>query len=213
MNTYPISTHNKQQEMQHINKILKNNYPQNIQKYNNKKHTHIPQKTKWATFTYIGKETRTITKLFKKSNIHIAFKTNNSLQKQLQYKKPLENKYNKSGIYQLNCQNCQMKYIGQTGRNFKTRYTEHIKAIQNNQEQKSKFAQHILETQHTYSTIEHTMDILHFQNKGMIMNTLERYHIYQLTKKGTQLNDTYTETYNPIFNILNKHYTHSNTPT
>jgi hypothetical protein len=39
------------------------------------------------------------------------------------------------------------------------------------------------------------------------MNTLERYHIYRITKDGRQMNDTYSETYNPIFNIINNYYT------
>jgi hypothetical protein len=33
------------------------------------------QKQKWAKFTYIGKETRIITRLFKNTNIRIAYKT------------------------------------------------------------------------------------------------------------------------------------------
>jgi len=35
---------------------------------------------KWATFTYIGKETTYITKLFKHTNIKIAYVTNNSIE-------------------------------------------------------------------------------------------------------------------------------------
>jgi hypothetical protein len=34
-----------------------------------------PQQQKWATFTYIGKETRNITKLFKDTKLKIAFRT------------------------------------------------------------------------------------------------------------------------------------------
>ena len=35
---------------------------------------------KWATFTYIGKETTYITKLFKHKNLKITYKTNNSIE-------------------------------------------------------------------------------------------------------------------------------------
>jgi hypothetical protein len=38
-------------------------------------------KNKWVTFTYVDKETRYITKLFKDHNVHIALRTNNSLEK------------------------------------------------------------------------------------------------------------------------------------
>jgi hypothetical protein len=43
-------------------------------------HTHPPTH-KWATFTYIGKETTFITNLFKKANIKISFRTNTTIQK------------------------------------------------------------------------------------------------------------------------------------
>jgi hypothetical protein len=36
--------------------------------------------TKWATFTYIGKETRKITKIFQNTTIKIAYRTKNNIQ-------------------------------------------------------------------------------------------------------------------------------------
>jgi hypothetical protein len=153
VNTYPILSNNKNQELQHIQTILKNNnYPshtyQNIKtKPNTSKTPNIIQKQKWATFTYIGKETRTITKLVKNTNIIIAYKTKNTIQNHLLPKIPNIDKYNKSGIYKMKCNICQLSYIGQTGRNFKTRYKEHIRSIRTNNPN-TKYAQHILDTQH-----------------------------------------------------------------
>jgi len=40
---------------------------------------------KWATFTYVGKETTYITNLFKKTDMKIAFRTNNTIQKLLMH--------------------------------------------------------------------------------------------------------------------------------
>jgi hypothetical protein len=60
----------------------------------------------------------------------------------------------------MKCKDCQLKYVGQTGRNFRTRYKEHTQAIRTNKPN-SKYAQQILDTQHSYGTIEDTMDILH----------------------------------------------------
>jgi len=48
-----------------------------------RRQNHNVQKQKWAKFTYIGKETRFITKLFKDTNIRIAFTTNNTIGKHL----------------------------------------------------------------------------------------------------------------------------------
>jgi hypothetical protein len=70
--------------------------------------------------------------------------------------------------------------------------------------QNSKFAQHISETGHTYNTMDQTMEVLRIEKKGPKLNTLERLYIYDLTKKGLQMNDTFTDTYKPIFDILIK---------
>jgi hypothetical protein len=84
------------------------------------------QKQKWVTFTYIGKETRTITRLFKNTNIRIAYKTKNTIQNHLQPRKHDTNKYNNSGIYQVKCNSCQLRYIGQTDRNIKSTYRQYV---------------------------------------------------------------------------------------
>jgi hypothetical protein len=123
------------------------------------------------------------------------------------YLKPIEHikdTFNKIGIYQLKCNNCPMKYVGQTGRNFRTRFKEH-KPI-------SKFAQHVLDTQHTYDTIEKTMDILHIERKGPQLNTSERFYKHSLSAQKFQMNDTYIDIHNPIFNIIIKHIPHNNKP-
>jgi hypothetical protein len=61
------------------------------------------------------------------------------------------------GRSQLTCNTCQHVYVGQTGRNSKQRYQEHIRYIRNNDPQ-SAFAQHILNNQHEYGTIKEIME-------------------------------------------------------
>jgi hypothetical protein len=68
----------------------------------------------------------------------------------------------------------------------------------------SKFAQHILETGHDYDTIDQSMKILHTEKKGSKLNTLQRFHIYDLAKRGLQMNDIFTDIHNPIFDTLIK---------
>jgi ribosomal protein S25 len=210
MNTYPISEDNQHQELQHIKSILQNNnYPPqtylNARTKKNKSATpNATQKKKWATFTYTGKETRAITRLFKNTDIQIAYRTKNTIQNHLKPKNHTTDIYNRSGIYELKCEGCQLKYIGQTGRNFKTRYREHIHAIRTNKPN-SRYAQHILDTEHTYGTMQDTMEVLHVERKGPLLNTLERFHIYSLWKDNMQINDMFTGTHNPIFNIIKDH--------
>jgi hypothetical protein len=57
-----------------------------------------------------------------------------------------------------------------------------------------------------YGTMENTMDILHIERKGPMINTWERYHIYNLYKENLHINDTYTDTHNSIFNVIRDHY-------
>jgi hypothetical protein len=156
-------------------------------------------KQKWSTFTYTGKETRTITRLLKNINLRIAYKTRNTVQNHLRPRDNTTDIYSKSGIYQMKCNSCQRKYVGQTGRNFRTRCREHTQAIRSNKPI-STYAQH------AYST----MDILHIERKCPMMNTWERYHIYNLYKDNLHISDKYTDTHNPIFNVIKDHYENSN---
>jgi filamentous hemagglutinin family protein len=49
------------------------------------------------------------------------------------------------------------------------------------------------------------MEIIKVTNKGPIMDTTEKYHIYVANQNGIQLNGTHTHNRNPIFNTLCKH--------
>jgi hypothetical protein len=69
-----------------------------------------------------------------------------------------------------------MKYIAQKGRSFKTRFQEHLRDFKYNN-QKSKFAQHLLDKQHSMDRMENTMDIIHITSKAKMMDTIEKYYI------------------------------------
>ena len=90
-----------------------------------------------------------------------------------------------------------MKYIGQTGRLFHTSFSEHFRDCKyaNN---KSKFAQHLLENSHSIGPIDIIMKVLHPTKKGKLMDTIERYHIYKETCKNNQINDKNTIKHNII---------------
>ena len=67
-----------------------------------KKQKPNPQKRKWAKFTYIGKEMRFITKLFKNTDVKVTFTTDNTIERRLATKHGTDHsKYDKGGIYQL----------------------------------------------------------------------------------------------------------------
>ena len=154
-----------------------------------------------AKFTYIGRETRFITKAFKNTKVRIAFTTDNTTKNLLTTRATQHrNKYDKSGVYQLECPSCNKKYIGQTGRPFKTRYQEHYRDYKHGS-MKSKFAQHLLENQHHIDSIDNIVDILHINNKEK-MDTIEKFYIYRETKLNSQINDKLTVKAKVIFETL-----------
>jgi hypothetical protein len=67
----------------------------------------------------------------------------------------------------MRCMDCQLKYIGQTGRTFKTRYKEHIQAIRNNNSN-SGYSNHMLNTGHAYGSMANTMKVLKTKKKENI---------------------------------------------
>jgi hypothetical protein len=157
---------------------------------------------KWAKFTYVGKETRAITKVFKGTYVKIAYSTNNSLKKLLDTRcKEEGNKFDQNGVYQLTCPTCSKKYVGQTERPFKTRFKEHYSDFKN-AHSKSKFAQHVIEEGHSFGPMHEIMEPLRIANKGRMLDTLERFYIYKETKLNNQINDRLTVQYNPIFETI-----------
>lgn len=114
----------------------------------------------------------------------------------------------KSGIYKIKCNDCNQVYIGQTGRNFKCRFKEHIQALRTNNQtsMKSTFAEHLLKENHTYSDMKSNMEILSFETKGDRMNIKEEFYIYLNSKKYQQnlLNTMITQRKNPIFEKILK---------
>ena len=119
MNRYHLSRASKDKERKIIKHILQvNKYDTSI--------IDIPPKTqnsktrsgiKWAQFTYAGKETKFITKLLKNSSVNVSYTTRNTIARLLsQRSTPKQNKFDCSGVYQLTFPDCNMKYVGQTGR-------------------------------------------------------------------------------------------------
>src|SRR5436190_17639885 len=133
-----------------------------------------------------------VKKELKKENVVLASKTSNRLGKFIDVSKnknKSENVYKGTGVYKLKCSTCNDFYIGQTGRSFKKRFSEHLPkttAIQ-----KSKFADHLINTKHKIDDIDSNMEILHKCRKSRKMTTLEQMEIYQSFKKSPQnvLND------------------------
>ena len=67
---------------------------------------------------------------------------------------------------------------------------------------KSKFAQHLLENNHSIGPIDSIMEVLHYTRKGKLMDTFERFHIYKETRENIQINDKNTSKPKVIFDVM-----------
>jgi hypothetical protein len=210
INSYRLNDYNKQTEQQVIEQIVvSNGYDTSIVKHFNKpgqKGNNNNNKEFWAKFTYFEKETRAITKLFKKTQLRIAFKVNSTINKRLAPKPRNTNpqqQFERSGAYCLTCPDCHMKYVGQTSRSLHKRYKEHLQDFKYNI-RKSSFATHLLDNNHSTGPIYEIMDIVYTAGKGKFMDTVERFHIYSETRKNNQINRN-TVKPNAIFDVINSH--------
>jgi hypothetical protein len=95
--------------------------------------------------------------------------------------------------------------MGQTGRNFKTRYEEHTNDIRLNKD-KSKYAVYILQENHEYGPIDKTMEILKVANKGKYLDIWERFYIYKTSRFKHVLNEQHIGETNVPFNLLINYY-------
>jgi hypothetical protein len=66
----------------------------------------------------------------------------------------------------------------------------------------SGYSNHMLNTGHTYGSTADTMKVLKTEKKGKHLKALEKYHIYKTSKDELQMSDTYIDTHNPIFEVI-----------
>jgi hypothetical protein len=130
--------------------------------------------------------------------LKVSFKIGNTIDELLAQNKNInQNEFNKCGVYQLTCHDCNRKYTGQTGRPLYVRFQEHFGDFKHGNG-KSKFAQHLTD-KHSIAPMEDIMEILHINKKGSIKDTLERLHMYNVTRLDNQITHKCTPKYNAIF--------------
>jgi hypothetical protein len=148
---------------------------------------------------------RKITNLFRHTNIKISYKCGNTVA-QLTKPAPDHNTlpHNKSGIYSLTCKTCNLSYVGQTSRNLKTRFQEHIRYIKTNNPQ-SAYAQHILHNHHEYGTLAQTMPLLKPIQKESMLLPFEQFYIQSLHQTGKLIHEQCPNDPNPPFQLAFGH--------
>jgi hypothetical protein len=211
----PLHKNNLENEWQTILHIAKNNHFPTVLIHNLRhrlaqKRTQSPSPTqltnprkneKWATFTFMSPNTRKVTNLFKQAGVKIAFRGTNTLARLVKTTNTTRTPpHNKPGIYQLKCNTYNLSYIGQTSRDLKTRYNEHIRYIKKNNPQ-SAYAQHILNNRHEFGTIQNTMTLLKPLHSQHLLTTHEQLYIHYFHKNGKLISEQSPGNPNPLFDL------------
>ena len=216
MLSIPLTKENYEKELKTIKYLAtQNGYNQNIidsmlrnikkQKESKRNNHEIKPTEKYISLPFNTSFNKAIRRTFYKTKYQIGYKTqNNAFNLINKMSAPKENidLYEKSGLYKIECTDCEKFYIGQTGRTFRSRFKEHVQAIKSNNRtsQKSNFAEHILSTGHNYKNINANMKILQIMNKGNEMDSKEDYLIYIGHKeKENYIINNHITTKNPIY--------------
>lgn len=196
----PLTEDRFKNELNYIKKVAEfngfsTNLIDNIFRKAKKKHekklktTLQPQhedKKRWISTTYSAISTK-IQKSFKKhTDYNVSFKTINNLKNNLQNHKDKISEENMSGIYQISCNDCNKKYVGQTKRNIQKRFKEHVSHVKHNRPEKSAVAQHSITTGHLFSS--KNLKILKQVKNPKFLNAWESYLINK-TKEEHSLNE------------------------
>ena len=91
-----------------------------------------------------------IARISRKFNVKLVNTKGKSLQKLVKPKSTtnLNNEKESGVVYKVSCENCDKKYIGETGRRLETRIKEHKKGAEGEKENVSGLSQHIKQTKH-----------------------------------------------------------------
>lgn len=187
----PMSKNNLDKELDIIRQIGNNNgYP--LHEINSiiKKHTSQQNNIKlnkkdrkFVSLSYFNEFSNKIGNVFRKFGLEPGFGTKHSIGANLNKRKKelVEDKYNISGIYSIECSDCDVIYIGKSARNFKTRFNEHLR------DPKSHIFQHLKSMKHRINSIEENMKIKHVCRDDKKLNILEKVEIRRAVLNGAPL--------------------------
>jgi len=119
-------------------------------------------------------------------NLRSAYYSLNTLRTNLSKLKDSVPMNEKSGVYNLLCSTCLAVYIGQTGRQLKSRIDDHEKAFQNKTPERSNFAKHLLSQNHTFDRTS-GVNLLHTVEKSKQITAFE---YIEIVKAVSQPNRT-----------------------
>ncbi|KAL1448349.1 hypothetical protein WDU94_015561 [Cyamophila willieti] len=188
----PLSLDNYLKELGKIHTIAKNNgySPNEINNLLAKKikkqkreriYAKVPKEVsdRWRKLRYVNRECIEIGNEFRKVGITPAFYNDRTIGRYLINNKPKIDNGLKSGIYKIECNDCDSAYVGMTQRALKTRVSEHMKLPE------SHVNQHMRDQNHTFSMDNVTL--LHRGSKKWKLSSLEMLYIKDEVQNNTNL--------------------------
>jgi hypothetical protein len=162
----PISESNRRKELAYILKMAEiNGYKEEMIRKMSRKHRMRKERKKITTLKPIKKEgkrnmirhvsfpyhkhlTEKLGRKLKTCGLNVVYHSRGNLRSLIGKVKRNRPKMEKSGIYNINCGNCEGRYVGQTKRRVDTRFKEHVRALRLKQIGKSAIADHCLSKNH-----------------------------------------------------------------
>ncbi|KAJ8961586.1 hypothetical protein NQ317_013064 [Molorchus minor] len=103
---------------------------------------------KFVSIPYAPQFTRGLSRIFKNIGLTVIHPSGNKLQQLLGNPKDTIGVNGRSGIYEISCKDCTLKYVGQTRRSILTRFKEHMAHLKYGRTDKSSVAQHAFDNNH-----------------------------------------------------------------
>jgi hypothetical protein len=103
-------------------------------------------------------------------------------------------------IYDHSGRNCPLRYLGQRGRSFQTRYKEYITAIKHNKIHSSEH-----KTYQKGTLLQNTKAVIQMTSESRYMDSIETFHIYCEKQQNKLMNKVLFDLKNHIFDTIYKH--------
>ena len=139
---------------------------------------------KRASMCYVPVITNKISKKFREHNVDLVFSNQNKLKNLLGSTKDKVDKFKKSGIYAIKCEDCDGVYYGQTKRTFEKRFKEHNLYIKQNKPQCSAIAEHAIKHKHSNLNLNNLSVKKHISDE----RKLDAYESYYIQKDNNAIN-------------------------
>ena len=163
------------------NKIIEQQKAMHEKRKNNQ---IVPEtsKRKFIPITYFNHTSNDIGRIFEKWGYTPAFRTvaNSQTIMKRANQEPVD-KFNRAGVYKINCDTCQAAYVGKTERSVRLRFKEHLS------QNSSNVYKHIVDENHVINDIDQHVDICHLTNNKKLLSTLEKFEIRREVLNNTNL--------------------------